>query len=115
MTERDPVLTAWDRLTEKLNKEGHTKHEVRFEVPRTVARFGAMGYFALLWVECQDGPWRIATSTSPDSWATYDESDVEDLTQAAVYAADFVELVRRTHRILDTEATAIDAIDAAAT
>ena len=109
MKERDPILAAWERLAEKLSNEGLREFEVRFEVPNVV------DYFALLWVETFTDCWNIVVSTNPANWMTYSEEHVEDLKRAAVYAADFVELVRRTHRILHTEATAIAAIDEAAT
>jgi len=106
MSERHPVLAAWDRLAEKLREEGLTKYEVRFEIP------GGDDYFALVWTEVFDRDWQVVASTTSSSWATYDETDVEDLTHAAIYVVDFVRLVRRTHLILESEA-AIAAIDLA--
>ncbi len=107
MSERHPVLAAWDRLAEKLRKEGLTKRQVRFEIP------GVYDYFALVWTEVFEGQWEIVASTHSRGWSTLHEEYVEDLTRAAVFATDFVRLVRRTHLTLESEASAIATIDLA--
>lgn len=107
MSERHPVLAAWDRLAEKLRKEGLTKRQVRFEIP------GVYDYFALVWTEVFEGQWKIVASTHSRGWSTLHEEYVEDLTHASIFAPDFVRLVRRTHLTLESEASAIAAIDLA--
>lgn len=96
MSERHPVLAAWDQLAEKLGKEGLTKREVRFKIP------GVGDYFALVWTEVFVGQWMIVASTHPRAWSTLHKEHVEDLTRAVIYAPDFVHLVRRTHLIVES-------------
>lgn len=107
MSERHPVLAAWDRLAEKLRKEELIEHEVRFKIP------GVDDYFALVWAEVFVGQWMIVASSHPRGWSTLHEEHVEGLTRAAIYAPDFVHLVRRTHLIVESEEAAIAAIDLA--